>query len=248
MERAEGWTPEEGTPQGAVSSPLLSNLYLDPLDHRMARQGSELVRYADDFVVLCRTAAEAERALEQVRAWTAEAGLRLHPVKTRLVDARQEGGFDFLGYHFERGQRWPRRKSLDKLKDNIRSRTRRTNGQSLPVILGNLNRTLVGWFQYFRQSHYTTFAPLDSCVRMRLRSLLRHREGRPGRQPGTDHLRWPNDFFARQGLISLVHAPAVACQSSRRYNHREPDAGNPPVRFGGRRNGHALPTPISTPC
>jgi RNA-directed DNA polymerase len=216
METAEGWTPEEGTPQGAVISPLLSNIYLDPLDHTMARQGYEMVRYADDFVVLCRTADEAQRALEQVRAWTAEAGLRLHPVKTRIVDTNQGGGFDFLGYHFERGLRWPRRKSLDKLRHTIRARTRRTSGESLPVILGHLNRTLVGWFEYFKHSHRFTFGQLDKWVRMRLRSLLRRRSGRAGRQQGSDHLRWPNAFFARHGLFSLVQAHAVACQSSRR--------------------------------
>lgn len=216
METAAGWTPEEGTPQGAVISPLLSNLYLDPLDQSMARQGYEMVRYADDFVVLCRTAEEAERALEQVRAWTVQAGLRLHPVKTRIVDARQEGGFDFLGYHLERGQRWPRRKSLDKLKDTIRARTQRTNGESLPVIVGHLNRTLLGWFEYFKHSHRYTFGQLDKWVRMRLRSLLRRRRGSAGRQRGTDHLRWPNAFFARHGLFSLVQAHAAARQSSRR--------------------------------
>jgi len=149
METAEGWTPEEGTPQGAVISPLLSNIYLDPLDHRTEQSGVEMVRYADDFVILCRSEAEARRALEQVQAWTAEAGLRLHPEKTRIVDATQPGGFDFLGYHFERGLRWPRPKSLGKLKQTLRARTRRTNGQSLPVLMANLNRTLRGWFEYF---------------------------------------------------------------------------------------------------
>ncbi len=102
------WTPEEGSPQGALISPLLSNIYLDPLDHAMAQAGYERVRYADDFVILCRSQAEAERVLEEVRIWTAQAGLTLHPVKTRIVDASQPGGFDFLGDHFERGMRWPR--------------------------------------------------------------------------------------------------------------------------------------------
>jgi RNA-directed DNA polymerase len=216
MDTAEGWTPEEGTPQGAVISPLLSNIYLDPLDQRMARQGYAMVRYADDFVVLCRTAEEAEQALEQVRVWSAEAGLSLHPVKTRIVDTAQGGSFDFLGYHFERGQRWPRRKSLDKLRHMIRARTRRTSGESLPVVIEHLNRTLAGWFEYFKHSHRPTFEQQDKWVRMRLRSLLRRRSGRAGRQQGSDHLRWPNAFFARQGLFSLMHAHAVACQSSRR--------------------------------
>ena len=180
METAEGWTPEEGTPQGAVISPLLSNIYLDPLDHLMAGAGIEMVRYADDFVILCRSEAEARQALERVQSWTATAGLHLHPTKTRIVDATQAGGFDFLGYHFEQGQRWPRRKSLDKLKDTIRAKTRRTNGQSLPVIITNLNRTLQGWFGYFKHSRPSTFSVLDQWLRMRLRSILRKRRGKAG--------------------------------------------------------------------
>jgi len=216
METAEGWTPEAGTPQGAVISPLLSNIYLDPLDHRMAEAGLEMTRYADDFVLLCRSEAEARTALEQVQAWTARAGLRLHPTKTRIVDARQPGGFDFLGYHFERGYRWPRAKSLKKIKDTLRAKTRRTQGQSLPAIITDLNRTLQGWFGYFQHSHGTTFAALDGWVRMRLRSILRRRRGGKGRGRGLDHQRWPNAFFAEQGLFSLVPAHAVACQSSSR--------------------------------
>ncbi len=214
METAEGWTPEEGTPQGAVISPLLSNLYLDPLDQRMVRQGLEMVRYADDFILLCRSEAEAREALEQVRQWTASAGLKLHPVKTRIVDATQKGGFEFLGYHFERGTRWPREKSLQKFKDTIRAKTRRANGHSLKAIIATVNRTLRGWFEYFQNSHYTTFSPLDKWVRMRLRSILRKRRGREGRGRGRDHQLWPNAFFAKRGLFSLVAAHTLARQSS----------------------------------
>jgi RNA-directed DNA polymerase len=204
------WTPEEGTPQGAVVSPLLSNIYLDPLDHMMAAQGFEMVRYADDFVVLCRTKEEAERAMDVLRRWTAAAGLRLHPHKTRLVDARQPGGFEFLGYHFERGYRWPRQKSVGTLKDTLRRKTRRTHGDSLAVIIDDVNRTVRGWFGYFKHSHRTTFEPLDAWIRTRLRSILRQRTGRPGRGRGADHQRWPNRFFAAQGLFSLVAAHAAA--------------------------------------
>jgi RNA-directed DNA polymerase len=216
METAEGWTPEEGTPQGAVISPLLSNIYLDPLDHLMVGAGFEMVRYADDFVLLCRNEAEARAALEQVQAWTVAAGLRLHPTKTRILDATQPGGFDFLGYHFERGYRWPRAKSLKKFKDTIRAKTRRTQGQSLSAIVTDLNRTLRGWFGYFQNSHRTTFSYLDGWLRMRLRSILRRRQGREGRGRGLDHQRWPNAFFDEQGLFSLVMAHASACQSSSR--------------------------------
>ena len=216
METAEGWTPEEGTPQGAVISPLLSNLYLDPLDQQMARRGFEMVRYADDFVILCRSEADARAALAEVQAWTASAGLRLHPTKTRIVDARLPGGFDFLGYHFEAGRRWPRTKSLKKLKDTIREHTRRTQGQSLPDILTKLNRRLRGWFEYFQHSHRFTFERLDHWVRMRLRSILRYRRGRQGRGRGRDHQRWPKAYFAELGLFSLAAARVTARQSSRR--------------------------------
>jgi len=216
METAEGWTPEEGTPQGAVISPLLSNIYLDPLDQRMAAGGFEMVRYADDFVILCRSEAEARLALEQVQAWTATAGLRLHPTKTRIVDATPPGGFDFLGYHFERGYRWPRAKSLKKFKDVLCAKTRRTNGQSLQAIVTDLNQTLQGWFGYFKHSHHFTFTALDKWLRMRLRSLLRFRQGRQGLGRGEDHHRWPNAFFAALGLFSLTVAHTLACQSSRR--------------------------------
>jgi RNA-directed DNA polymerase len=210
------WTPAEGTPQGAIISPLLSNIYLDPLDQEMGRRGIEMVRYADDFVILCRSQEDAERALELVRQWTQEAGLLLHPVKTRIVDATQRGGFDFLGYHFERNMKWPRKKSLKKFKDTIRDKTRRANGNSLQTIIEEVNRSVAGWFEYFKHSHHTTFAPLDKWIRMRLRSILRKRLGRKGRGRGDDHQRWTNAFFSEQGLFSLVTAHVSACQSCRR--------------------------------
>jgi RNA-directed DNA polymerase len=216
METTTGWTPETGTPQGAVLSPLLSNIYLDPLDHLMAQSGVNMVRYADDFVILCRTETEALLALAMVQRWTTQSGLTLHPTKTRIVDATVRGGFDFLGYHFERGMRWPRRKSENKLKDAIRDKTRRTNGHSLLAIISDVNRTLKGWFEYFKHSHYTTFRSLDPWIRMRLRSILRKRRGGRGRGRGADHQRWQNAFFAELGLFSLVAAHAEASQSSRR--------------------------------
>jgi RNA-directed DNA polymerase len=216
MDSAKGWTPETGTPQGAVLSPLLSNIYLDPLDHLMAASGIHMVRYADDFVILCRTQADALGALALVQSWTAQAGLTLHPTKTRIVDATARGGFDFLGYHFERGMRWPRPKSLKKLKAALRAKTRRNNGHSLSLIISDVNRSLVGWFAYFKHSHFTTFRPLDQWIRMRLRSILRRRAGRRGRGRGLDHHRWPNAFFAEQGLFSFTAAHVAACQSARR--------------------------------
>lgn len=213
LEGMRQWTPESGAPQGAVLSPLLSNLYLNELDHLMARSGYEMTRYADDLVIQCRTREEAERALGMVQAWTAQAGLTLHPTKTQIVDAQVEG-FEFLGYRFVKHRRFPRRKSLAKFKDTIRAKTRRTGGHSLNMIIADVNRTLRGWFEYFKHSHATTFRPLDGWVRMRLRSLLRKRRGGQGRGRGADHQRWPNTYFAEQGLFSLTTAHTLARQSS----------------------------------
>ena len=215
LDGLQEWTPEEGTPQGAVISPLLSNIYLNPLDHLMAEQGFEMVRYADDFVILCRSPEEAARALAVVQQWTAEAGLTLHPEKTRIVDATEDS-FDFLGYRFAKGRRYPRPKSLQKFKDTIRAKTKRTSGKSLPAIIVDLNPTLRGWFEYFKHSYKTTFRNLDGWIRMRLRSILRKRQGLKGRGRGADHQRWPNAFFAKHGLYSLKAAHALACQSSSR--------------------------------
>ena len=209
------WTPETGSPQGAVISPLLSNIYLDPLDQMMAQAGYEMVRYADDFVILCRSPEEAAAALAQVQEWTASAGLTLHPTKTRIVNAADDE-FAFLGYRFTKGKKFPREKSLKKLRDTIRAHTKRNNGMSLKAIIASLNPTLRGWFEYFKHSYKTTFKPIDSYVRGRLRSILRRRQHKEGRGRGSDHQRWPNAFFASQGFYSLVTAHATACQSSRR--------------------------------
>ena len=207
---------EDGTPQGAVISPLLANLYLNPLDHLLAESGCEMVRYADDFVILCHSREEAEAALARVQTWVRENGLTLHPEKTRVVDASQPGGFDFLGYHFERGLRWPRRKSLDKLKTRIRELTpRRTCGWSLEHAIDQLNEVLRGWYGYFQHSHWTTFQPLDGHVRGRLRSILRARLRKRGRARGADHQLWPNHYFAKLGLFSLWSAHAEALTSLR---------------------------------
>lgn len=205
MEDLKEWTPEAGTPQGAVISPLLANLYLDRLDHLLAESGHAMIRYADDFVIMCRTREEAAQALEQVRRWVEENGLTLHPAKTKIVDARTEG-FDFLGYTFRDRLRLPRKKSLAKLKDNLRGKTHRTHGHSLKTIIGSLRATLQGWFGYFRHCHGNVYASLDGWIRGRLRSILRKRAGRKGRGRGADHQRWPNRFFADHGLYSLKTA------------------------------------------
>jgi RNA-directed DNA polymerase len=201
----ERWTPMAGTPQGAVISPLLANIYLHPLDELMASRGYRMVRYADDFVVLCKNREEAEAALEEIRRWVAENGLRLSPAKTHLGDCRQPGeGFEFLGYRFEAGRRWVRKKSLARFKDNIRAKTGRTRGDSLARIIADLNRMLRGWFGYFKHAHPYTFAALDQFIRRRLRTLLRKQTKRSGiGWTRADHQRWPNAFFAQAGLLAL---------------------------------------------
>jgi RNA-directed DNA polymerase len=220
MESGRGWQPTEaGTPQGAVISPLLANIYLNPLDHSMAKAGKEMVRYADDFVVLCQSQQEAQETLEQIRAWVEQAGLKLHPTKTRIVDASQKGGFDFLGYHFERGSRWPRQKSLLKLRESIRSKTGRLRPGSMKEIVQEVNRTLRGWFEYFKHSNRWTFTNVDRWVRGRLRTIQRRRRGLQGRARGQDQTRWTNRYFADLGLISLALAQRKASQSPSWRNH-----------------------------
>lgn len=201
----ERWTPMEGTPQGAVISPLLANIYLHPLDELMAARGYRMVRYADDFVVLCKSCEEATAALAEITAWVTENGLRLHPDKTHVGDCRQVGeGFEFLGYRFEAGRRRVRKKSLTRLKDRIRERTRRTQGQSLERIIASLNPVLRGWFAYFKHAHPHTFVVIDQMIRRRLRAILRKQEKRPGfGRCRADHQRWPNIFFAQAGLLAL---------------------------------------------
>jgi RNA-directed DNA polymerase len=206
LEDLREWTPVAGAPQGAVLSPLLSNIYLDPLDHLCASNGLAMVRYADDFVILCRTRAEADRALVLVQTWVEANGLTLHPDKTRVVDTQAES-FDFLGYRFDRDKRLVRPKSLAKLKEAVRGQTKRTDGRSLACIIVALNRTLVGWFGYFRRCWERVFSRLDGWIRRRLRSLLRKRQGWKGMsRHGADEVRWPNAYFAEQGLFSLKMA------------------------------------------
>jgi RNA-directed DNA polymerase len=210
LEELKDWQPtERGTPQGAVISPMLANLYLNPLDHEMERRGWAMVRYADDFVVLCRTREEAETVLNYLREWTGAVGLTLHPAKTRIVEATAEG-FDFLGWHFRGGKKWPRQKSLQKLQDKLRPLTRRTQGWSLREITAKVNPILRGWHGYFRDSHPTGLSGPDGWLRRRLRAMLRKREKRPGYGLSkADSQRWPNRWFARQGLFSLEHGSCV---------------------------------------
>jgi RNA-directed DNA polymerase len=201
LEELREWTPDAGVPQGAVLSPVLSNLYLNPLDHLMANSGFEMVRYADDFVVLCRTQAEAAAALHMITQWVEQAGLTLHPTKTKIVDSRV-ASFAFLGYSFRGDKIYPRRESLAKLKARLKELTLRKRPGSMKSIAAELTSVLRGWFGYFRHCRWTIFKDLDANIRSRLRRLLlkRHRNN-PKRLP-RNH-RWPNDYFAKLGLYSL---------------------------------------------
>lgn len=215
VQELKRWTPTSGTPQGAVISPLLANLYLHDLDLKLAQLGLSMVRYADDFVILCRSAAEAVHALDVVSAWVAAEGLQLHPDKTHVGDCRLVGqGFEFLGYRFEAGRRWVRDKSLKALKTKIRSQTRRTEGRSLSQIVSGLNPLLRGWFTYFKHAQRGIFRTLDGFIRRRLRALLRKQAKRPGvGRCLADHQRWPNAYFAAAGLFTLTEARQAASQS-----------------------------------
>jgi RNA-directed DNA polymerase len=215
VQEVKRWTPTGGTPQGAVISPLLANIYLHTLDCQIKPKGYRMVRYADDFVVLWRSREQAEAALAEVKAWVESNGLSLSTDKTHVGDCRQKGqGFDFLGYHFELGRRWVRKKSFTAMQDRIRMRTKRVRGDSLAKIIADLNPTLRGWFNYFKHAHPNTFKWMDSFVRRRLRAMLRKQEKRPGLGVcREDHQRWPNKFFAAQGLFTTTAAWKLASQS-----------------------------------
>jgi RNA-directed DNA polymerase len=215
MTETARWQPQAGTPQGAVLSPLLANLYLHPLDLLMEQSGYRMVRYADDFVILCASEAEAAAALRQVAAWVNANGLTLHPDKTKIGDSQQPGqGFDFLGYRFEAGRRFVRAKSLQAIKDKLRARTIRSRGDSLERIVADINPMLQGWFGYFKHARPRLFRRLDGFVRRRLRAILRKQEKRPsmGRSEA-DHRRWTNAFFADVGLFTMQAAHAAARHS-----------------------------------
>jgi RNA-directed DNA polymerase len=209
------WTPVGGTPQGAVISPLLANIYLHPLDRQMKQRGYRMVRYADDFVVLCRTAEQAQAALKEVRDWVEQNQLKLNADKTHVGDCRQAGqGFEFLGYRFEAGQRWVRPKSVKALRERLRMKTKRTCGDSLAKIIEDLNPMVRGWFNYFKHAHSVAQLGIDGFVRRRLRAILRKQEKRPGMgKCFDDHLRWPNTYFAAQGLFTIAAARVLASQS-----------------------------------
>jgi RNA-directed DNA polymerase len=210
----ERWTPTGGTPQGAVISPLLANLYLHPLDDRMTGLGYRMVRYADDFVILCPSAEQAHAALGEVKAWVEANGLSLHPDKTHVGDCMIEGqGFEFLGYRFEAGTRWVREKSLQGFKDKIRAKTTRSRGDSLATIVADLTPMIRGWYGYFKHANRWVFPMLDGFIRRRLRTILRKQDKRRGvGKYHADHIRWTNVYFAELGLFTMTEARMQASQ------------------------------------
>lgn len=217
MEELKCWTPEDGTPQGGVISPLLANIYLDGLDKAIESLGYKMVRYADDFVVMCRNNHEAENALTIIRDWLDKMELTLHPDKTRIVDMTSLGAsFNFLGYKFlnskNRIKKVPSDKSIRKFRDKIRIHTKRNNGHSMNSIVNKINPVMRGWFEYYKHSWKYVFPSLDGWVRTRLRSILRKRSKRRGIAKGSSNIRWPNKFFEDVGYFSLESAWQSKCQ------------------------------------
>jgi len=203
-----------GTPQGGIVSPVLANIFLHDLDVALEKRGTAWVRYADDVVALCQSRENAEQVLEFIRETLGGLGLKLSSEKTRIVHLDE--GFDYLGWHYEGKQRWPRQKSVDKLRHRLRAMTRRNRPGSLQSICAELTPVQRGWFDFFRSGNSrSTFRMLDSWLRRRLRGLLRRRTKRKGiSRGGRDYRRWPNAYFAQHGLFSLMdhlddfrHAP-----------------------------------------
>jgi RNA-directed DNA polymerase len=209
-----------GTPQGGVISPLLANIYLHAFDTALVEAGAgRLIRYADDWLALCRSRAEAEAVLELARETLASLGLELHPEKTKVVDLREgREGFDFLGCHFrarvsgrllERGvrryylQRWPSQRSMKRVRAKIKAKTGRgRTGSDIREVIADVNPILRGWGNYFRTGNAATkFVQLDRYVVDRLNGLLRKRYGRhlrPGQLNG-----WTRERFEAHGLYRL---------------------------------------------
>jgi RNA-directed DNA polymerase len=210
-----------GTPQGGVISPLLANIYLHVLDTELSARGvGELVRYADDGVVLCRSAAQAEHALAAVEEILTGLGLRLHPDKTKVVDLRDgRDGLGFLGCHFRARMsgrlweqkrivryylhRWPSQRAMARLRDKVRVRTGRNRaGTDIGVLIEELNPILRGWGNYFRTGNAAKkFRQIDRYVRWRLFRLMVKKRGRNLRAGQADQ--WTEEWFNGHGLHLL---------------------------------------------
>jgi group II intron reverse transcriptase/maturase len=199
MENGVRMATEEGTPQGGVISPLLANIYLNRFDWEMAKAGYDVVRYADDFVVLCASEQEAQRAYEAVRSIIeGKLRLRLHPEKTRMVH-HKEGTFDFVGFLVHRRYLWPRIKSLDKFKDRVKFLTRRQQPQNAQEVIRDLNYAVRGFGNYFRVADVKgLFENLDGWIRMRLRCFMEKKKA-----VKHQNYRISNNVLAAMGLVSL---------------------------------------------
>ena len=173
-------------------------------------------------------------------------GLTLHPTKTHVGDCRVPGqGFEFLGYRFEAGRRWVRKKSLEKLKDTIRAKTRRTRGDSLERVIGDLNRTLRGLVRLLQAAYPTTFADVDGFIRRRLRSMLRKQQKRATRgRHSIHHRRWPNAYFARLGLFALTAARARRASPDEETTDWRAVCGKTACTVRREGRAKAFPTPI----
>ena len=212
-----------GTPQGGVISPLLSNIYLHVLDVLWTRHSAPLgalVRYADDFVVMCRTAKDCERAEARIKVILERLGLELHPEKTRRVELYDgKAGFDFLGCHLHKRlsgrlwerdhkrlyflQRWPSRRAMQRIRQRVKELTPRSRCHTdIRAVISDLNPVLRGWGNYFRTGNAARqFGSLDSHVLRRLRTLRVQRKGRnlrPGEVEG-----WTREYFENLGLHRL---------------------------------------------
>ena len=217
------WSATTGTPQGGVVSPLLSNIYLHVLDRvwedRCAHLGT-LVRYADDFVVMCDTKPQVEEARRRVGLVLTRLALELHPTKTRTVDlSRGREGFDFLGCHLRKRmsgpvwertrrrvyylQRWPSQRAMTRIRTRVRGLTARSRcHEDIRRVIADVNPVLRGWGQYFRTGNATTkFIPLDRYVEDRLHTLLVQRGGRRLRAGRVAV--WRRPFFEALGLCRL---------------------------------------------
>jgi len=212
-----------GTPQGGVISPLLSNIYLHVLDTVWTRRYAHLgvlVRYADDFVVMCDTKAASEQAEQRVREIFARLGLELHPEKTRQVDlSRGSEGFDFLGCHLRKRmsgpiwerrhqrvyylQRWPSQRAMQRIRQRVKALTpRAVCHRDLRDTIAQLNPVLRGWGAYFRTGNAAIkFGSVDDYVNGRLKRLLLKRHGRQLR--AGQAAQWTADFFHALGLHRL---------------------------------------------
>src|SRR5215469_10798675 len=216
---------ERGTPQGGVASPLLSNILLTPFDQEMRRKGYQLTRFADDWVITCKTAAEARAALDAARRILKQLGVELHPQKTRIVHVRY--GFEFLGYKIKSGWRklhlpeskirsqarqdalyaYPKEKSIRRFMDQVRQRTKRTTPLSTEELIAGLNPLLRGWGEYYQRAHVRKlFQRLDGWIRRRIWShrYRRWRNGGWKRLPATQ-------LYGEYGLVRLLYLiPSLA--------------------------------------